>query len=156
MQLTLDSRYGTLTWYGRGPGENYSDRNTASFMGLWTAQVKDQYYPYIRPQESGNKTDVRWLTLTDSDNYGIKITGQQPLSISATDVDQMQIDPGTNKHQMHNNDVRHEPWTIYVNIDLKQRGVGGDNSWGAAPHAQYLLTADNYTYGYTLSPVKPN
>jgi beta-galactosidase len=155
MQMTLDSRYSKLSWYGRGPEENYADRNTATFMGIWSGEVKDQYYPYIRPQESGNKTDVRWVTLTDKDNYGIKITGQQPLSISATDVDQMQIDPGFDKHQMHINDVRHDPWTIYLNIDLKQRGVGGDNSWGAAPHDQYRLTDSAYSYGYTISPVRP-
>jgi beta-galactosidase len=155
MQMTLDSRYSKLTWYGRGPEENYADRNTATFMGIWSGEVKDQYYPYIRPQESGNKTDVRWVTLTDKDNYGIKIIGQQPLSISATDVDQMRIDPGFDKHQMHINDVRHDPWTIYLNIDLKQRGVGGDNSWGAAPHDQYRLTDSAYSYGYTISPVRP-
>jgi beta-galactosidase len=155
MQMTLASEFDNLQWYGRGPQENYSDRNTASFMGIWQGKVADQFYPYIRPQETGNKTDVRWASLTNADGFGLKVTGKQPLNITALDVDHSALDPGLNKHQMHNNDVRHSAETIYFNIDLAQRGLGGDDSWGAAPHAPYRLTAPAYSYAFTLSPVIP-
>jgi beta-galactosidase len=152
MQMTLNSEFDNLLWYGRGPQENYSDRNTASFMGIWSGKVADQYYPYIRPQETGNKTDVRWATLTNADGFGLKVSGLQPLNITALDVDHASLDPGLNKHQMHSSDVRHSDDTIYLNIDLAQRGLGGDDSWGAAPHAPYRLTAPAYTYAFRLSP----
>jgi beta-galactosidase len=151
--MTLNQQYKNFAWYGRGPEENYSDRNTASFMGIYSSKVADQYYPYIRPQESGNKSDVRWATLTNDEGFGLKVTGKQPLCITASDVDKTTIDPGMNKHQMHNSDVVRSTWAVFLNIDLAQRGVGGDNSWGAAPHAPYLLNAGHYSYGFTLSPV---
>jgi beta-galactosidase len=151
--MTLNQQYKNFAWYGRGPEENYSDRNTASFMGVYSSKVADQYYPYIRPQESGNKSDVRWATLTNDEGFGLKVTGKQPLCITASDVDKTTIDPGMNKHQMHNSDVVRSTWAVFLNIDLAQRGVGGDNSWGAAPHAPYLLNAGHYSYGFTLSPV---
>lgn len=153
MQMTMNQQYKNLKWYGRGPEENYSDRNTATFMGTYSGNVTDQYYPYIRPQESGNKTDVRWAEITNDAGFGLKIAGHQPLSITVTDVDKSAIDPGLDKHQMHNSDVVRSTWAVFVNIDLAQRGVGGDNSWGAAPHAPYLLNANHYSYGFTLSPV---
>jgi beta-galactosidase len=152
MQMTLNAEFDNLQWYGRGPQENYSDRNTAAFMGIWSSKVDDQYYPYIRPQETGNKTDVRWATLTNADGFGLKVSGLQPLNITALDVDHASLDPGLNKHQMHSSDVRHSADTIYLNIDLAQRGLGGDDSWGAAPHAPYRLTAPAYTYAFRLSP----
>lgn len=142
-----------FTWYGRGPEENYSDRNTAAFMGIWNGKVQDQFYPYIRPQESGNKTDVRWATLTDGEGFGIKVTGLQPLEMSALDVTPASIDPGLAKHQMHINDVKRSFDRNYLNIDLRQRGLGGDNSWGAAPHAPYLLTDKAYSYSFIIQPI---
>lgn len=156
MTMKLDGRYDDLTWYGRGPWENYTDRNTASFMGIWSGKVADQYYPYIRPQETGNKTDVRWATLTDADGYGLRVAGAQPLGISALDVEPADLDPGLKKHNMHNSDVRHDPSAVYLNIDLAQRGLGGDDSWGQLPHPPYRLTAKTYAYTYTLSPVRAN
>lgn len=142
-----------FTWYGRGPEENYSDRNTATFMGIWHGKVQDQFYPYIRPQESGNKTDVRWATLTDSEGWGLRVTGLQPLNVSALDVGQNEIDPGVAKRQRHINDVVRTESCNYFNVDLCQRGLGGDTSWGAAPHAPYLMNADNYNYSFTIQPV---
>lgn len=152
MRLTMPKDAGRLTWYGRGPWENYSDRNTASFMGVWQSTVAEQFYPYIRPQETGNKTDVRWVSLTDGNGCGIRVTGLQPLSVSALDVLPENLDPGMLKHQMHNSDVRHSRNNVYLNIDLAQRGLGGDNSWGAAPHASYLLRGKHYEYGFVIEP----
>lgn len=155
LQFTLDKGKENLTWYGRGPEENYSDRNTAAFMGIWQGKVADQFYPYIRPQETGNKTDVRWAMLTDASGFGLRVTGLQPLNVSALDVRPADLDPGLNKHQMHNSDVRHSRYQTFFNIDLGQRGLGGDNSWGAGPHDGYRLDADSYHYGFILSPVFP-
>lgn len=124
-------------------------------MGEWSASVGEQYYPYIRPQESGNKTDVRRATLTDNAGFGIRVDGCQPLNVSALDVTPADLDPGMKKHNMHNSDVRHSRSTVYLNIDLAQRGLGGDNSWGSRPHDSYRLVDQEYQYSFIISPVKP-
>ena len=154
MQIPMWRSMDNFTWYGRGPWENYSDRKTASFMGVWKSNVADQFYPYIRPQETGNHTDVRWATLTDNAGLGIRVTGTQPLNVSALDVTPADLDPGIEKHQMHNSDVRHSRGNVWLNVDLAQRGLGGDNSWGATPHRPYRLPAGEYTYSFIISPVK--
>lgn len=150
MRITLPRSMNNLVWYGRGPWENYSDRNTSSFMGVWHSTVDEQFYPYIRPQETGNKTDVRWVSLTDDTGCGITVTGLQPLSVSALDVLPEDLDPGMKRRQMHNSDVRHSRSNTYLNIDLSQRGLGGDNSWGATPHAPYRLKEKSYSYGFII------
>jgi beta-galactosidase len=151
MRLELDGSYGDLSYYGRGPGENYADRNTASFVGEYTDKVANQFtWGYIRPQECGYKTDVRWLTLQNNKGNGLKITGTQPLSFSAMNVSTENIDPGKTKDQRHTNNIHPED-KVYLHLDYAQRGVGGDNSWGALPHEQYLLKAPQYSYTYTIS-----
>lgn len=152
--IPMPKSYDNFTWFGRGPWENYSDRKDASFMGIHSGKVADQYFPYIRPQESGNKTDVRWATLTDADGYGLKVTGENLLNVSALNVTPSDLDPGTNKHNMHNSDIWPDRNFVFFNIDLAQRGLGGDDSWGRGPHKQYLLPGgETYTYTYYLSPV---
>jgi beta-galactosidase len=151
MRAELPGSYENLNYYGRGPEENYSDRNTSTFVGTYNDKVANQFtWTYIRPQESGNKTDARWISVTDSSGRGVVITGAQPLSFSAMNVSTESIDPGTAKNQKHTNDVHPED-KVYLQIDLAQRGVGGDNSWGALPHDPYRLLADKYTYTYTIS-----
>ncbi|NTE03116.1 DUF4981 domain-containing protein [Agrobacterium tumefaciens] len=150
MRTELPKVYQNLKYYGKGPYENYSDRNFASFVGVYEDKVENQYYKdYIRPQESGNKTDARWLTLTADDGSGIAIEGAQPLSFTAINHSTEDLDPGSTKKQQHptNLPVRN---SVFLNIDLKQRGVGGDDSWGAYPHQQYRLTAKKYAYSYTI------
>lgn len=154
MKVRLYKDYTNFEWYGRGPWENYSDRNTASFMGVYKSDVADQFYPYIRPQESGNKTDVRWATLTDAEGHGVKVLGAQPLNVTAINVDTETIDPGLSKGQRHTNDVYPDRDYVYLNIDLMQRGLGGDDSWGRLAHEPYLLKAKNYTYSFILQPIK--
>ncbi len=153
MQMRINPEYEQFTYYGRGPWENYSDRNTASFIGEHQSTVTEQYFAYLRPQENGNKTDVRWLTLTNSNGEGFKITGTQPLSVTALHNRIDDFDPGFTKKQRHISDIvpRKE---IYLNVDLAQRGLGGDDSWGRKPHEPYRLTAKTYQYGYIISPVK--
>lgn len=154
MRLTLPGAYDNFSWYGRGPQENYIDRNTASFMGVWKSNVAEQFYPYIQPQETGNKTDVRWAMLTDNSGTGIRVVGMQPLNVSALDVLPEDLDPGISKKQMHNSDVMHHRDRVFLNIDLFQRGVGGDNSWGAQPLEQYRCYDNAMSYSFVINPVK--
>ncbi|MDO7849976.1 glycoside hydrolase family 2 TIM barrel-domain containing protein [Hymenobacter convexus] len=150
MRMELPGRYNNLSYYGRGPWENYQDRNTATFLGVFRDSVRNQYpNVYIRPQEAGYHTDARWLALTNATGQGLRIEGAQPLSFSALDVRTEELDPGLTKKQQHTSDVkRHD--RVFLNVDLKQRGVGGDNSWGAYPHDQYRLLDKTYSYSYTL------
>jgi len=149
----LPECYSNLTWYGRGPHENYTDRNDASLIGLYKSTVAGQYHPYIRPQETGNKSDVRWATLTDDKGFGLKITGDQPLNVTALNYQSEDMDPGLSKKQQHPVDVvpQHE---TFLSVDLFQRGVGGLNSWGAQPMSKYRYSVKPYHYSFTLSMVK--
>lgn len=151
MRMELPETFKNLSYYGRGPWENYSDRNTASFIGQYQDQVENQYADsYIRPQESGYKTDVRWLKLTDQQGKGLLVEGLQPLGFSAINHQTEDLDPGLTKKQQHPTDIKQRK-DIYLNIDLKQRGVGGDNSWGALPHQQYRLLDKKYSYSYVIA-----
>ena len=152
MRMILPADYKDFTYYGRGPWENYEDRKESAFLGLWRQSTDEQLFPYVRPQESGNKCDVRWLELRNGDGLGIRIEGLQPLSVSAMPYRSEDLDPGFTKKQMHYSDI--EPRReVVVHVDLVQRGVGGDNAWGAQPHDPYRLTADSYSYGYVIRPI---
>ncbi len=107
---------------------------------------------YIRPQESGYKTDVRWLTLKNANGQGLKIEGNQPLGFSALNVSTEDLDPGKHKNQRHPSDLDLDSKeTVFLHLDYKQRGVGGDDSWGALPHEQYRLLDKKYSYSYIIS-----
>ncbi len=150
MRMQLPAQYDNLTYYGRGPWENYSDRNTSSFIGLYKDEVRNQATEnYIRPQESGYKTDTRWLTLTNNEGKGLQVEGLQPICFSAINNKAEDLDPGDTKKQQHWVDVKHRS-EVYLHIDLKQRGVGGDNSWGALPHQQYRMLDKKYSYSYVI------
>ena len=153
MIMTLPKQVDDFTWYGRGPWENYIDRNHDTFMGVWNGKVEEQAFAYYRPQETGNKTDVRWLTLKDKDGKGIKVTGAQPLSVSATNNKPEDLDPGMTKKQQHASDILPRKETVLC-VDLFQRGVAGLNSWGASPLEAYIFSGKEYTYSYTISVLK--
>lgn len=150
--LVLNEGYDEVKWYGRGPFENYSDRNTAAFVGLYEAKVKDLYTPYIRPQENGYKTDVRFVEFINKEGIGVRFTGNGLLSYSAHHQKISDFDPGEKKGQRHTTDVPERP-EIYLNIDYKQMGVGGDNSWGAKTHEEYTLQPKDYKYSYVIDPI---
>lgn len=152
MIMSLTGDIDNFTWYGRGPGENYVDRHLETFMGVWSGNVKDQAFPYYRPQETGNKTDVRWLTLTSERGRGVRIEGLQPLSVSATNFKPEDLDPGRSKKQQHWSDVTPR-WATVLCVDLFQRGVGGLNSWGANPLDRYRFMDDAYSYGFVVKPL---
>ena len=153
MLFSLKKDLDNFSYYGRGPWENYQDRNTSSLKGIYHSKVEDQYVPYSRPQENGYKTDVRWLTLTNSQGNGIEIEGLQPLGVSALHNYPEDFDAGLTKKYRHTNDItpRNE---VVLCVDLAQRGVGGDNSWGALPHEPYLLKNKEYSYGFVIKPIK--
>lgn len=153
MRMILPADYKRFTYYGRGPWENYADRCESSFLGRYEQSTDDQLFPYVRPQESGNKSDVRWLELMGSEGRGIRIEGLQPLNVSAMPYRAEDLDPGVeSKGQKHYSDVvpRDE---VVLHVDLAQRGLGGDHAWGATPREQYCLTEDEYSYGYIIYPI---
>ena len=153
MLMVLPKEYNNFTWYGRGPWENYVDRNKDAFMGIWESTVEEQAFPNFRPQETGNKTDVRWLELKDSNGKGIHIKGAQPLSVSALNNRPEDFDPGMTKKQQHASDIipREE---VVLCVDMFQKGVAGLNSWGAQPMDQYRYPSKEYKYNYTLRVVE--
>ncbi|UZR98410.1 glycoside hydrolase family 2 TIM barrel-domain containing protein [Chondrinema litorale] len=149
MRIQLPKSYNYLEYYGRGPEENYSDRNTASFTGIYEAKVNEQKMPYIRPQEFGYHTDTRWIKLSDNQGNSLLIEGKQPLSFSALNVKTEDIDEGSHKRQMHPTDIVYQDF-VTLHIDLAQRGLGGDDSWGKLPHEQYRLLGNNYSYSFII------
>jgi beta-galactosidase len=152
MRLTLPRTYEHIDFYGRGPWENYSDRKTASFVGIYQQRAADQFVKnYIRPQENGYKTDIRWVQFYENNTKGVTITGLQPICFSALPYMAEDLDPGVTKKQQHPADLNERKF-LSVHIDLNQRGLGGDNSWGAYPHAPYLMTNNNYSYSYLIEP----
>ncbi|GHU56213.1 beta-galactosidase [Bacteroidia bacterium] len=150
MIILLPKEYNDFTWYGRGPWENYVDRHDDTFMGIWNGKVEDQAFKYYRPQETGNKTDVRWLTLKNGSGNGIRIDGAQPLSVSALNNLPEDFDPGMTKKQQHASDILPRNQVV-LSVDLFQRGLAGTNSWGARPLDKYRFTEKEYQYSYTIS-----
>jgi len=151
IQMTLRSEFDNIFWYGRGPYETYWDRKSGAKVGIYSGKVKDQYHPYIRPQENGNKTDVRWLALTNKEGIGLLVVGDPLLSVSAHHFLPEDFDSGDKKRQRHTSDLIHRD-LVNLNLDYKQMGVGGDTSWGALPHPQYRLPAQEYSYSFKLRP----
>jgi len=141
-----------VTYYGRGPHENYWDRKTSAFVGIYSGSVADLAFDYIRPQENGNRSDLRWATLTNKAGVGLKISGAPSFDFSAHHQPLSDFDPGMEKAQRHYTDIKKRN-LVNVNIDYKQSGVGGDNSWGAQAWKKYQLKARDYNYSFQLSPV---
>jgi len=153
MNMKIPGQYSSITWYGRGPYENYSDRNTAAFIGVHNSIVEDQYFPYIRPQENGYKTDTRWIALQDSSGKGLMFIGEPMISFSALNFSIDDLDQGTKQSYKHTNDLIPKD-KVFLNIDYKQSGVGGDDSWGARPHPEYTLKYGEYEYSYIIRPLR--
>lgn len=155
VRFALPGQFENLTWYGRGPHESYCDRFTAAFIDRYESTVSEQYFPYIRPQENGYKTDARWMMLSDDNGDGLLIDGLPGFSFSALHNSIEDFDQGTKTNYRHTNDIvpRDE---IFVTVDLKQMGVGGDDSWGAWTHPQYLLPAKDYKFIFRMRSVKEN
>lgn len=154
MTMQLPKTFDNLDYYGRGPWENYIDKNTSAFVDTYSSKVSDQYWAYLRPQENGYKTDTRWLKLSNHNGIGLCITGDEPLGFAALHNSISDFDPGTKKAQRHTTDIVEGDF-VEVKIDLFQMGVGGDNSWGAKPYESYMRYAGSkYEYGFTIKPLR--
>lgn len=146
----LKQEFDNVNWLGKGPFENYQDRNTAAFVGNYKSKVTDLYFPYIRPQENGYKTENRWVTFTNNKGKGIKITAPKYFGFSAHNQYNSDFDAGKQKQQRHTTDIQKRDF-VNINIDAVQMGVGGDNSWGAKPLKKYQIKGEKMEYSYIIS-----
>ena len=140
-------------FYGRGPIENYADRRYSQRLGIYRQTADDQFYPYIRPQETGTKGDIRWWKQTDSQGIGLKVTADKPFYASALHYDIAMLDEGDEKHQRHPSQLPNSQYTV-LTLDSEHCGVGGIDSWGARPLEQYRLPAIDRTCSFTIEPTK--
>ena len=155
MQLQMPKQYNRVEYYGRGPGENYCDRNSSEFIGRYQSTVSDQYFPYVRPQESGNHTDVRWFQVTDGQR-GLMFESTAPFECSALPYLVEDLDAGMWKDHrwgQHSGDLVKRSLT-QVHVQQKQMGLGCVNSWGARPQRQYMLPVQQYDFTFAIRPVK--
>ena len=151
LQLKIPANYNNLQYLGRGPHENYWDRKLGADVGTYKTTVTEDYYSYIRPQESSNKTEVRWMKLTDNAGIGVLIKAiNENLSMSAIPYSTWNIEEA-----LHTYDLKKTAFYT-INIDHKQMGVGGDDSWSqkALPHKEFRIPAKNYTYSFLIQPIK--
>ncbi|MCL7986696.1 DUF4981 domain-containing protein [Sphingobacterium sp. lm-10] len=152
MQWILPAGFEQVEYYGRGPHENYIDRNFSAHVGWYRQTVDEQYFPYVMPNETGNKTDLRWYKLTNKKGRGLLVASDSLFSASALHYFDEDLDDGEKRIQRHAADLEKRPQT-QLNIDLKQMGVGGINSWGAWPLTQYLIPYQNYTFNVLIKPL---
>lgn len=153
MQMQMPKSFGTIEYYGRGPIENYSDRNHVTDLGLYRQSVDEQFYSYIRPQETGTKTDIRWWKQLNSAGRGLQIVAEAPFSASALHYTIESLDDGWDKGQSHSPEVEQADLTNLC-IDKAQMGLGCVNSWGAWPLQQYQLPYGDYEFTFILTPVQ--
>lgn len=150
LNLQVSGILGNVRYLGRGPWENYWDRNTSSLVGLYKATVDSMFVPYVRPQEYGYRTDVKWFTLTGDDGAGLLFSGSPAICFSALpfSYDDMK---GFEQGGKHSADLQKRTF-IDLNVDYRQQGVGGDDSWGARVHPEYTLPCKEYSYSFRIRP----
>ena len=143
--MGLPDGWRKITYYGRGPWENYWDRKTGAFFGVYSMPLEDYWVHYIYPQDNGNRCDVRWWQATDTDGNGMRIEGMQGLSVRAWPYTEEDIETNRLAYELPRRDF------INVNVDWKLHGVGGDNSWGKRTMDKYTLPGEKpYHYGFLL------
>jgi beta-galactosidase len=153
MQMAMPKSFENIRFYGRGPIENYIDRKDATFLGVYNQTVKEQFYPYVRPQETGTKTDVRWWKQLNVAGKGLEFIAEAPFSISALNYSIASLDDGIEKKQRHSPEVPEANFTN-ICIDKVQMGLGCVNSWGAFPAEEYLIKYQDYEFTFIMKPVK--
>ena len=153
MLMQLPFQMDNSTFYGRGPIENYIDRKGSQNVGIYTQTAEEQFFPYIRPQETGTKSDIRWWQQTDKAGKGFRTTSGNLFSASALHYSIDDLDDGEEKEQRHSYEVPQSKYTELC-IDKEQFGVGGENSWGAWPLPQHRLGYADKTFSFVISPVK--
>lgn len=160
MRMQLPKSYKNLSYFGRGPWENYQDRNSSTFVDLYSSGVSEQYVPYIRPQDNGYKTDARWIALSDNNKNGLLfVSGKNDnLGFSALHMENEDFDTTTGIDYKDSNKSKHtidivEKDLVQLNIDLGQRGLGGDDSWSAKPQEEYMYNGkEEHTYDFYIIP----
>ena len=165
MRMVIPKEFDDLMWFGNGPHESYWDRKASTRVDIFSGKVSEQYHPYVRPQENGNKTDVRWATLRNEAGDGLMLTGFMSLNAShfvPEDYDDgfMKGPDGSikargDKKGMHTIDLK-ENEIIHLDIDHLQMGVGGEDSWGAQPMDKYQIEPKEYSYQFMMIPLDPN
>jgi beta-galactosidase len=139
-----------VTWYGRGPHENYVDRKTSAAMGVWSSAVEEQFVPYPHPQETGNKEDVRWLSLTDAEGYGLLVTSMaEPVAASALHFAAADLDQATHLHKLQARDE------VVLSLDAKQCGLG-NSSCGPGVLERYSVPPQEYQLHLRFAPLVPS
>lgn len=146
--LTIPREFSNVTWYGKGPEENYIDRQTGYDVGIYKSGVKDFFVDYIKPQETGNRTGVRWVSLTNDKGVGLLAKAEQTMEFNALYYTPEQLSNYLHSYMLP------EGQDITLRLNMKQMGLGGDQAWGARPFTKYQIPANqDYTYTYTLKPV---
>jgi beta-galactosidase len=147
MQLVVPGGFETVTWYGRGPHESYWDRKAGARVGVYSGTVDEQFVDYSEPQENGNKTDVRWVSLTNDEGMGLLVVGDPLIDFSVHHYTTADLESAKHSYQMQHRE------DITFNVDMKQTGVGGDTSWGARTHNQYTLWPEPMNYSFRIRPL---
>lgn len=148
MMLALPATFDRLAWYGKGPHENYWDRAEGAKLGIYESTVAEQLTPYLRPQECGNKTEVRWLTLTDRQGCGLRISGAPTVEANALAYSPSELEACDHPYKLP------QSKRVWLRVNDRQMGVGGDDSWGAKTHPEFTLYANRpYTYRFTIQGV---
>jgi beta-galactosidase len=155
MKMQLPVQFENLEYFGRGPMENYWDRKYCANVGRYKSLVKDQYVPYIRPQENGHKTDTRWLALYNRESNGILIVADSLIEFTALNnpIEDFDAGPDKNVNLKHTIDITPKE-LVELHIDYRMTGLGGDDSWGATPHKEYTIfpSPEGYEYSFTMIP----
>lgn len=156
MEITMPGIYDTFNFYGRGPIENYADRKAGAKVGNYTQQVEDQYYGYIRPQESGNKTDIRWAKVLSPAGNGLEFRSDKAFEMSALPFLTEDLDSGVDKSgHRHSGELKARDLTN-IHIDARQSGLGCEDSWGSVPRPEYRLPYGDYDFNFVIRPVVRN
>ena len=153
MQLVMPREFVSVDYYGKGPGECYADRESDQTVAHYRQTVAEQFFPYVRPQENGNHTGVRYWKVLNGSGKGLEFYGTEPLNATALNYLQSDLDDTPEKAQRHSGDLLERPFTV-VSIDKCQFGLGCVNSWGAWPRQEYQLPYGDYAYTFVIKPVR--
>jgi beta-galactosidase len=156
MGIQMPKQYDQVEYYGRGPIETYIDRKDSEFLGVYKNKVQDEYFEYIRPQESGNHVDVRWFSVIDNSGKGLQFYSNAPMEASALPYTTAQLDDGPSKDKAwghHSGDLIPSGHTS-VHIQKRQLGLGCVNSWGAWPREEYRVKFQEYDFTFAIKPLK--
>ena len=153
MELQMPKEFGAIEFYGKGPNENYSDRNNADNIGLYSQKVEDQYYPYIRPQESGNKTQVRYWKVLNAQGVGLEFYSDAAMECSSLNYLTSDLYPSEEKAQWHSGDLVPRDF-VSVHISQRQMGLGCIDTWGSWPGEEHQLPYKDYNFKFVIKPIK--